>query len=103
MDSFLNESPKYLYQRRLDKYLILSENISFEGSYNNITESIYKAAQEALGIKQQQQRKMIIKLWWSDERWNPRANKYKEKAVGTYLHEMVKYKINRKQRGIQQG
>ena len=64
LDSLLQESTEYLYQKRLDEYLTLSEDMTFEETYNNLIDSIQRAAQEALGMKQRQKSN---KIWWTEE------------------------------------
>lgn len=64
LHSLLEDSVKYLYQRRLDEYLPDSEDLNTQETYSSVIESIHKAAREALGTQQQQKSRNI---WWTRE------------------------------------
>lgn len=64
LDNLIHDSVKNLYQNRLNEKLIDDEEQSFEEIYKNITESIHKAAKEALGTIE---KRKSNNLWWTDE------------------------------------
>lgn len=58
------DSTVYLYQERLDKYIEDINNQIVEQIYENVTQSIKRAANEALGIRT---RPKSNKYWWNRE------------------------------------
>lgn len=65
VDSLTNESTRILYQNRLDEKLFMTVHQQpVEKVYDNIVNSIKRAAEEAVGLRPVLRSK---KLWWNDE------------------------------------
>ncbi|CAG9833404.1 unnamed protein product [Diabrotica balteata] len=63
-NSFINDSTKQLYQRRLDEKLREIERQTFSDIYENIIASLHQASKETFGT---QQNKISNEIWWNEE------------------------------------
>lgn len=81
LNSFINESTKYLFQQRLDQKLLDIQSYTYTEVYDNILTSLHETAQEALGTQKNMANK---KIWWNQEIEN--AVKQKKESYLKWLN-----------------